>query len=293
MEQEILPPLPAGETPPPAIVDAAAGPVIAPTKDWRDRLTAKQAAFVEHYARYRNATQAYDHAYDARGGAYETRRNEGAKMLAMPDIQEAIALRRKVATEYAGLEVGWLLQRFVDIGTADPRELMGLKIGACRFCHGADHLYHWRLREYLEALAEAEANQAAAVRIGTDPSVVPFPDPGGGLDFNATHPPHPDCPQCHGEGVERVVPRDTDKLSDQALLLFGGVKRKADGSLEIIVADQQKALELAGRIVGAFTDKVKISGAVASLVAVADIRNTDPQQAAKLYRDFVSGQIAA
>jgi phage terminase small subunit len=238
--------------------------------------------------RYRNATQAYDHAFEARGGSYETRAKEGQQLLRRPEIQEAIKVRQQLAAQATGVDVGWLLQRFLDIATADPRELIGLKVGACRYCYGDGHGYQWREREYLEELDKAE-HQA---RLDPHNPHLRLPDIGGGFGFNATHPPHPSCPQCHGEGVERFVARDTDKLSDQALLLYGGVKVKKDG-YEIIIADREKALELAGRILGAFNDKLKISGTLAHLVAVADIRKVDPQEAAKVYRDFVGGHLAA
>lgn len=243
-------------------------------------------AFVDHYARWRNATQAWTHAYDT-NGAYDTRAREGARLLKRPEIQAAITRRLKAATEATGHDVAWLFRRFLDIATADPRELIGLKVGCCRYCYGADHLYQWREREYLEAMdkvdweARASPDRAASLK---------YPDPGGGFGFNATHPPFPDCPQCHGEGLERFVPRDSDQFSDQAVLLYGGVKVKKDG-YEIIVADRQKALELAGRILGAFTDKVKISATVGHMHAIADLRAVDPQAAAQAYRAFIGERL--
>jgi phage terminase small subunit len=259
--------------------------LVIPQSNWANGLTAKQAAFVEAYVRARNATVAYDQAYDARGGAYTTRQLEGHRVLNDPRIQAAIKARQQIATEHAGASLGWILDRFVQIATADPRELIGLKIGCCRYCHGADFQYHWREREYLEALAEAEDaarnNPSLAVR---------YPDPGGGLDFNATKPPREDCPQCHGEGLERFVPRDTDNLSEQALLLYGGVKVKKDG-YEIIIADRQKALELATRMVGGFSDNVRVSGAIAQMHVVADLAKLEPAEASKQYREFIAGSL--
>jgi len=273
MEAEILPPL---KNPPQGTA-----------RPWHDGLTDKQRAFVEHYHRYRNATQAYTHAFDTKG-TYSTRAVEGRRLLERVEVQEAIKARQKITAEAAGIDVAWLLQRFLDIANADPRELIGLKIGACRYCYGEGHGYQWREREYLEQLEEAER----LARIDPQNPNIRYPDPAGGFGFNATHPPHPSCPQCHGEGLERFVPRDSDSFSDQALLLYGGVKVKKDG-YEIIIADREKALELAGRILGAFNDKVKISGTLAHLVAVADIRKVDPQEAAKVYRDFIGGHLAA
>lgn len=254
---------------------------------WQDGLTEKQVAFVEHWVRWRNATQAYTHAYDT-NASYTVRRNEGSKLLHDPRIQAAIQERIKQGTAATAYDVAWLLERFLAIATADPRELIGLKVGCCRYCHGEGHGYQWREREYLEKLEEAER----LARL--DPKAdVRYPDPAGGFNYNATIPPHPDCPQCHGEGVERFVPRDTDNLSDQALLLYGGIKVKKDGGYEIIIADQQKAFELAGRIMGAFNDKLRVSGAIGHMHAISDLRTVDPQEAARVYRDFIAGNLAA
>lgn len=255
---------------------------------WSDGLTEKQTAFVEHYSSYRNATQAYDHAYDARGGKYETRRNEGQKLLQDARIQAAVKARQAIATHESGLGVAWLLERFLRIANADPRELIGLKIGCCRRCYGEGHQFQWRQHEYLEEMKKVDEANLQRPKFSRE---IPYPDIAGGFGFNATLEPLPDCPHCHGEGVERFVPRDTDKLSDDALLLYGGVKVKKDG-YEIIIADKGKAAELAGRIMGAFNDKLQVSGAIGAMVAVADLRKVDPAEASKAYREMI-GQIAA
>jgi phage terminase small subunit len=260
---------------------------------WNEGLTEKQASFVEHYVSYRNATQAYDFAYDAREGSYETRRLEGHRMLQKPHIQAAIKARQAIATHETGMGVAWLLERFLRIANADPRELIGLKIGCCRRCYGEGHEFQWRQHEYLEEMKKVDQANALREQGGwkarTEPAA-PYPDLAGGFGFNATLAPLESCPHCHGEGVERFVPRDTDKLSDDALLLYGGVKVKKDG-YEIIIADQSKAAELAGRIMGAFNDKLQVSGAIGAMVAVADLRKIDPAEAAKAYRDMIAGKL--
>ena len=264
----------------PALETPLNSPPNAPLISWRDGLTEKQAAFVDHYVRMYNATQAYKAAYNSEG-AYATVAAEGRRVLADPRVQAAIKARQKIATETAGRDVGWLLERFARIGSADPRELIGLKVGCCRFCYGDGHLYQWREREYLEAVDKAEWESR------TNPDTR-LPDIAGGFGFNATLEPVEDCPQCHGEGVERFVPRDSDRFSDDAVLLYRGVKVTRDG-YEIKMADQDKALELAGRIMGAFTDGLRVIGNVAHLHAVADLRGVDPQEAAKAYRAFIGG----
>lgn len=253
-------------------------------------LTEKEFAFVEHFARYRNQAQAYAHAYDHRSGNLDTARAGAYQVIKRPHVRAAIDARLAQATERTGADIGWLLQRYLDIATADPRELIGLKIGCCRYCHGDGHGYQWREREFVEALERAEHEAANAPPFAA--RLVRFPDIGGGFGYNATKPPHPDCPECHGEGIERFVPRDTDQMSEQALLLYGGVKAKRDG-YEIIIADQGKALEMVGRIMGAFTDKIDLSAQVKQLVAVADLRDLDPQAAAKAYQDFIASPAIA
>lgn len=253
-------------------------------------LTAIQQRFVEHYLRYRNGVQAYKAATGKPDLRYATAGNEAAKLLRDERVQEAIRAGAKTAFADTAASVGWLLQRFLDIATADPRELIGLKVGCCRYCWGEGHEYQWREREYLQAVKEAE--REAQLATPSARAAVRFPEVAGGFGFNATREPNDDCPQCHGEGVERFVPRDTDRLSDQALLLFGGVKVKPNGGYEIVIADRQKALENVGRIMGAFTDKVQHSGAIGALVAVDDLRKADPVAAAKAYREMIAGNLA-
>lgn len=257
-------------------------------------LTKKQQAFVDHYAKNRNAGQAYRRAFDVVRMNAQHCSQEGRKLLERDDVKAALRERQQVAAVAVGIDVAWLLNRYLDIATADPRELIGLRVGCCRYCHGENHGYQWREREYLEACAKVDQEAALlASKPFAKAAQVVYPDVAGGFGYNATLDPDPDCPQCHGEGLERFVPRDTDQLSDQALLLFGGVKVKADGGYEIVIADQQKALEAVGRIMGAFNDKVRVSGSIGAMVAISDLRKVDPQDAAKAYRQLVAGELAA
>lgn len=275
----------------PATIDQPTEPLVPAAHNGGGSCNDSELAFAEHWLVHRNATQAYRHAFSA-DCSYDTARVMGHKVFHRPHVQAEIAALQEASRNNspAVANVAWLLRRFVDIATADPRELIGLKVGACRYCYGEEHGYQWREREYLEALDKAERDWKAAPPSMRDQ--VRYPDVAGGFGFNATHPPVGDCPECHGEGVERFVPRDTDRLSDQALLLYGGVKAKRDG-YEIIIADREKALEMAGRIMGAFNDKLDVSATVKQLVAVADLAKMDPQEASRKYQDFIAGRIAS
>lgn len=242
-------------------------------------LTTKQEKFAQHYAANRNGAAAYRHAYDVHPATKsETVERKATEVLAVQRVMDRIDELQNIQAAHSeplltrdAAHAAWMA-----IATADPRELIGLRVGCCRYCWGPGHAYQWRLREYTEALAKAE-------KTGT----CDLPDPAGGFDFNHTKDPNPDCPECRGEGLERVVPRDTNKLSKQALLLYGGVKAKRDG-IEIVMADRQKALEHACRISGVYDDKVRLSGAIETMNRTVQMEATDPKEAARLYQELMA-----
>jgi hypothetical protein len=249
----------------------------------RMALTVKQEKFAQHYAAHRNGTAAYRHAFDVDKRTLPATVNRKAtELLAHGGVSARIEELSNVQAAHSeplltrdAAHAAWMA-----IATADPRELIGLRVGCCRYCWGPGHAYQWRMREYTEALAKAEAAQRKGVECD-------LPDPAGGFDFNHTKDPNPDCPECRGEGLERVVPRDTNKLSKQALLLYGGVKAKRDG-IEIVMADRQKALEHACRISGVYDDKVRLSGAIETMNRTVQMEATDPKEAARLYQELMA-----
>jgi phage terminase small subunit len=164
-------------------------------------------------------------------------------------IAERIKELREQAAEKAEWTVTDALRDFLDIAEAPVNELIATRIGACRFCYGDNHLYQWKEREFLEACQRAEQ---------ADPPE-PLPDIAGGFGYRRTAAPHPSCPECEGEGVMRVVPQDTTKLSPAAARIYEGVKKTRDG-YEIKIADRHKARENAARIIGAFVDRKELSG---------------------------------
>lgn len=183
------------------------------------------------------------------------------------------------------------LQAWLDIARADPNELISLQVGACRYCWGEGGRYHWRLREYEEALETYELQRQALAGKQAALAALRMPDPAGGLDYDHTARCNPHCLECRGEGLERIVPRDTTRLSGEALLLYGGVKQTTRG-YEIIVADRMKALENACRIIGAFDDKVKLSGTLAVMQQALELQTTDPNEAARVYQQMIAANAA-
>ena len=106
----------------------------------------------------------------------------------------------------------------------------------------------WTAPEYEEALdAALNAGKSA-------------PDLKGGLGFDPRRSPSEDCPACFGRGVVTVITTPSKKLSKAAAKLLASVKQSKDGSIELKMRDQDRALELLGRATGAFVDRQELSG---------------------------------
>jgi len=247
-------------------------------------LTAKKQAFAEHYAAYRDGPGAYRHAYDVRSTTTAKAISTAAStLLADPEIANAIdqLVNNAAATAPVVFDVAAALTKWLEIAGADPDELIGLRVGCCRHCYGEGGLYQWHELEYLARLDEAERLQRAG------DLTAQLPDLAGGFGFDHTRAPSPSCWKCRGEGVERVVARDTSKLTPGARLLYGGVKTTRDG-IQINIADRQKALENACRIIGAFNDKLRLDGSIGLMAAVVKMETDDPKAAARAYQELMA-----
>ena len=205
--------------------------------------------------------------------------NSAYKLSVVPHVAARITeLKAHKAANVVGtatFDVRKLFETYLEIAQADPNELIGLKVGACRYCHGEDHGYQWREREYLDAVGKWERKPDG-----------PMPDIAGGFGYKHFVAPHPDCPECGGDGLERVVPRDSEKLSPGARLLYRGAQQTKDG-IKVLIADKDKALENIGRILGAFDDKLRVD--LEGKVAALKLTTSDPAAAAEAYAKMIKG----
>lgn len=194
----------------------------------------------------RNASAAYRRVYGAKSD-----RSAGVaanRLMRDPRIAAELARREADLRERAAITAEEVLLEITRLAKADPRDLVEYRRGACRFCHGAGHMYHRTPQEYREAFATYQAKQGAK-----DPAGLHF-DHQGGVGFNPNRAAHPDCPECfgHGEGYEYV--RDTRTLTPGAARLYAGVKRTKDG-LQVLTRSQDKMVELAAKHLGLLRDK--------------------------------------
>ena len=247
-----------------------------------DQLTTEDAKFVELYIATGNYAKSYKLAFDP----HETLDSRSAWQLAkmklqQPAIAELIDGYHRDLKEAAKIDLTAIAQRWYDMAMADPNDLVSMRVGACRHCYGDQHRFQWREHEFIEAVEDAERQIRAGV------TGVELPSIKGGFGYDATREPLPGCPQCHGEGETRMVIHDTNTISPQTALLYGGAKQTRNG-VELIIADRHKALEQVVRMLGGYKDDLTKGGAAAvQMTQYVQNNFTDAKTAARAYEDMV------
>jgi phage terminase small subunit len=223
-------------------------------------LTNKQKRFAFEYCQDWNATKAAIRA----GYSEKTAYSIGSELLNKPEIDEAIEEHKEAAARVATLNAEWVLNRWMLIAGADPRELIHTRVGCCRHCWGIDHKREWMEHEYATALNEAMQ------------SMLLPPEFEGGLGYSPTREPNPDCPKCKGEGLPRTWLADSRKLSRSAAALFAGVKQTKDG-IEIKMHSQPEALKSLADYLG-MSNKSSGEVKVAAALMVGTARDLTDEQ---------------
>ncbi len=191
-------------------------------------LTDRQQRFVDEYMVDLNATQAAIRA----GYSLETAGSIGHENLKKPEIQSALAAARKSQQERTGVNADRVVLEAWHILTADARELVELKTGCCRHCYGEGH-------KFQRTVGEMNREREVWIDKGKDPSAF---DEQGGIGFSPLLAPHPECPECGGDGHARVVLKDSRNYSPQALALYAGAKEGKYG-IEVLMHDKGAAME--------------------------------------------------
>lgn len=204
-------------------------------------LTPKQRRFVNEYCVDENATQAAIRAGYSENGAGQ----QAHLLLKNIEIAGAIAERMEEVAVAASVTPEMVLREWAKIAFADPNELVDVRRTCCRNCHGYGHQYQW-----------TEAEFSAAVDKAVD-SGKPAPDGMGGFGFDPKASPHPDCPECGGDGVAQVYVADTRKLKRHPL--YAGAEQTRNG-IKVNMRDKDAALFNLSRYLGMQIDRKEISG---------------------------------
>ena len=174
----------------------------------------------------RSHAECYRIAYPHFKGSAATAANNAYRLMQDDDVKAVIergrdAIIARIAENQANLRETW-----ESAILADRNELAELRIIPCRYCHGIGHRYQEtpaeheeRRRQYDETSERLSENPKAWARMK------PF-DELGGVGYTIHRLPHPDCPECHSLGEERVVLKDTRDLSPEARMIYEGMDVK-------------------------------------------------------------------
>lgn len=229
-------------------------------------LPARRERFVFEYLKDLNGTQAAVRAGYGRADAHR----EAARLMADPDVQAAVKALQDERARELKLEANEVLRHLVELAIADPNELIQHRRGCCRHCHGNLFGYQRTPAEMERDRATHEAAELERQRKDPERHRPRVFDEAGGVGYDPRREPHEDCPECFGEGVERIHLADTRHLSGPARRLYAGVKQTKDG-VQVLMRDQDKAIELIGRHLAMFKDKVEhdVTENVAAMIAAA------------------------
>ena len=224
-------------------------------------LTPRQQRFVEEYLLDLNGTKAAIRA----GYSAHTANEQAARLLANVSVRSAIERGKSEVAVRTGASVDELVNRMRQIILADPRELVKIKTGCCRYCYGHGHQYQrsederaYDLERWLmKGKAESDFDEK------------------GGSGFNPALRPVETCPVCGGDGESRVVPLDTSTLSPGAALLYAGAKQTKYG-LEVQMVSKEAMYEKLMRHLGGYAkDNEQAGKGIADLAKAIAIRFVD------------------
>lgn len=200
-------------------------------------LTPKQQRFVDEYLIDLNGTQAAIRA----GYSASTAAEQAYDLLRKPQIVDSIAVARKAQQERTQITADKVVTELALIAFADARELAEVKTGCCRCCWGDGFRFQRTVGEY-------NHDREQWLNKGKDPA--DFEDQGG-IGFNPLKLPHPECPNCGGDGDARVVLKDTRNLTARAAALYAGAKQTKEG-IEIKMHSKLDAIEKLAKHLGVY-----------------------------------------
>lgn len=244
-------------------------------------LTPQQELFAQGCVELCNQSAAYRAAYDVGVNTkWTTVSSDASKLAALPDVAARIRELQDVAAARTAIPTAaQRIQEMREVEQANPDEIIGIRWVNCRHCRGVDHSFQWRDDvEYAAACDEA-------MRPGGN---LKLPSMDGGFGYVGTMEPIPDCPRCWGVGEQRPFVADTSKLSRGAARLYRGAKIKADGSVEILLADKSKYTDMLNRIQGIYKDNTLMQPPQANTATQAAAAKT-PEERRQTYLRLVQG----
>lgn len=202
-------------------------------------LSPNQERFVQEYLIDLNATRAYLVAHP--GSKTTTANTEGSRYLVNPKVSAAIKIALNARSTRTQISADQVLMEAWAVAMADPRELVQVKVGCCRYCHGENH-------KRQRTVGEMNCDREEFAAKGKDAAHF---DEEGGIGFDPLRQPHQECSACGGDGEARAVLMDTRNLSPQAAALYAGAKRTKYG-IDVQMHSKSDAMDKVFRHLGLY-----------------------------------------
>lgn len=183
--------------------------------------------------------------------------SDGPKLLAYPAVVAEIRYLKERQASRTEVTADAILKRWWLLATADANELVQLRRVNCRYCYGTNHEYQRTPAEMNRAL---EDHQIAAEKAKDKGKSFPPFNEQGGEGFNRWAQPHPDCPECAGEGEPQPYYVDSRNLSPAGKALYAGVEVTASGAPKLRMRDQEAALLNVAKHLGMHIDRKEVTG---------------------------------
>lgn len=166
---------------------------------------------------------------------------DASEMLRNPRVAAEVQRCREQIIGTVQLTIKMVVKDIVDVLEADPRDLIEIVTQSCRHCHGENHRFHRTIIEYEGDLEKLQENFQHL----------------GGYGFNPFREPHPDCPNCFGNGeqVERI--KDVRTMTKAQAALYLGAERTKHG-LKINMRSKDAARAQAALYLGMNKETIKL-----------------------------------
>jgi len=219
-------------------------------------LTDKQRTFVLEYLIDLNGMSAYMRAFKTTNKASAAAL--GSRMLNNANVKACIQSKIDERAARTETDADRIVLEWRAMATADPNEICEYRRVCCRYCYGLEHRYQYTPVEMDEARDRHDEDRKKTLLATDDKVDIGEFDEKGGLGFNETFDPNPECPECFGEGVGQAFFKDTRKLSQAARSLYAGVKIGKEG-LEVKIHSKDSALDALARHNQMFVDRHEVA----------------------------------
>lgn len=230
------------------------------------RLTPKVLDFIAVYCAdpHRNASAAYRQAISDKGSS-NTIATEAWKLTQRPEVGRIVARYDERLQENLVLSAADVTRIWTENVVTDRNELVEVRRVCCRFCHSPNGDAQFTVGEQRQRVRDHELKvrlmvarmpasaQADPMTVESIKAAMYFEELGGD-GLNRRLPINSECVECNGDGEERILIKDTRKLSPAARAIYEGAKVTKDG-IEIKMASRADTLAALAKAYGIGGDR--------------------------------------